>query len=139
MLVTADAGGSNGTRVRLWKIAVQEVADATGLRIKVCHLPPGTSKWNKIEHRMFCHITENWRGRPLRSLDVIVNLIGSTRTDQGLRIEAELDTGNYPKGIKVSDEELERVSIKGDEFHGDWNYTISREKGKFNRLFLPSS
>jgi hypothetical protein len=128
LLVTADAGGSNGTRVRLWKIAVQEVADATRLRIKVCHLPPGTSKWNKIEHRMFCHITENWRGRPLRSLDVIVNLIGSTRTDHGLHIEAELDTGDYPKGIKVSDEELERVSIKGDEFHGDWNYTISPRK-----------
>jgi hypothetical protein len=125
LLVTADSGGSNGTRVRLWKLAVQEVADATGLRIKVCHLPPGTSKWNKIEHRMFCHITENWRGRPLRSLDVIVNLIGGTRTDQGLRIEAELDTGIYPKGVEVSDEEMEKVRIKRDEFHGDWNYTIS--------------
>jgi hypothetical protein len=97
LLVTGDSGGSNGSRVRLWKLAVQELSDATGLRIKVCHLPPGTSKWNKIEHRMFCHITENWRGRPLRSLEVIVNLIGSTRTQSGLRIEAALDTNKYPK------------------------------------------
>ncbi len=125
LLITADSGGSNGSRVRLWKLAIQEVADATGLRIKVCHLPPGTSKWNKIEHRMFCHITENWRGRPLRSLEVIVNLIGSTRTEEGLRIEAELDTNSYPKGIGVSDDEMAKLKIKRDEFHGDWNYTIS--------------
>ncbi|MBV8611767.1 MAG: ISAzo13 family transposase [Singulisphaera sp.] len=125
LLVTADSGGSNGIRVRLWKVAVQELADATGLQVKVCHFPPGTSKWNKIEHRMFCHITENWRGRPLRSLEVIVNLIGSTRTKAGLQIEAELDTNSYPKGIEVSDEEMARVRIKRDEFHGDWNYTIS--------------
>ena len=125
LLVTADSGGSNGSRVRLWKVAVQELADVTGLRVKVCHLPPGTSKWNKIEHRMFCHITENWRGRPLRSLEVIVNLIGSTRTEAGLRIEAALDTNNYPKGIEVSDEEMAELRIKPDEFHGDWNYTIS--------------
>jgi hypothetical protein len=124
LLVTADSGGSNGSRVRLWKVAVQELADATGLRIKVCHLPPGTSKWNKIEHRMFCHITENWRGRPLRSLEVIVNLIGSTRTEAGLRIEAALDTNAYPKGIEVSEEEMAKLTIKRDEFHGDWNYTI---------------
>jgi hypothetical protein len=124
LLVTADSGGSNGSRVRLWKVAVQDLADATGLRIKVCHFPPGTSKWNKIEHRMFCHITENWRGRPLRSLGVIVNLIGSTRTEAGLRIEAGLDTGSYPKGIEVSDEEMAGLRIKGDDFHGDWNYTI---------------
>ena len=129
LLVTADSGGSNGSRVRLWKVAVQELADATGLRIKVCHFPPGTSKWNKIEHRMFCHITENWRGRPLRSREVIVNLIGSTRTEAGLRIEAALDTNSYPKGVEVSDEEMAGVRIKRDKFHGDWNYTISPRKG----------
>jgi hypothetical protein len=129
LLVTADSGGSNGSRVRLWKLAVQELADATGLRIKVCHFPPGTSKWNKIEHRMFCHITENWRGRPLLSREVIVNLIGSTRTEAGLRIEAALDTNIYPKGIEVSDEEMAGVRIKRDKFHGDWNYTISPRKG----------
>jgi hypothetical protein len=125
LLVTADSGGSNGSRVRLWKLAVQELSDATGLRIKVCHLPPGTSKWNKIEHRMFCHITENWRGRPLRSLGVIVNLIGSTRTEAGLKVEAVLDTNSYPKGIEVSDEDMAKLRIKRDKFHGDWNYTIS--------------
>jgi Rhodopirellula transposase DDE domain len=125
LLVTADSGGSNGIRVRLWKLAVQELADATGLRIKVCHFPPGTSKWNKIEHRMFCHITENWRGRPLRGLGVIVNLIGNTRTGAGLRIEAALDTNSYPKGIEVSDEEMASIRIKREDFHGDWNYTIS--------------
>jgi hypothetical protein len=125
LLVTADSGGSNGSRVRLWKLAIQDMADATGLRIRVCHLPPGTSKWNKIEHRMFCHITENRRGRPLRSLAVIVNLIGNTRTEAGLHIKAELDTNSYPKGIEVSDEELAKVCIKRDEFHGEWNYVIS--------------
>jgi len=128
LLVTADSGGSNGSRVQLWKLAVKELSDATGLRIKVCHLPPGTSKWNKIEHRMFCHITENWRGRPLRSLEVIVNLIGNTRTEAGLKIEATLDTNSYPKGIEVSDEEMATLKIKRDEFHGDWNYTISPRK-----------
>ena len=125
LLITADSGGSNGSRVRLWKLSVQELADATGLRIKVCHLPPGTSKWNKIEHRMFCHITENWRGRPLRSLEVIVKLIGGTRTEAGLRIEAGLDRGSYPKGIEVSDEEMAGLRIKGDVFHSEWNYTIT--------------
>jgi hypothetical protein len=129
LLVTADSGGSNGVRVRLWKLAVQELADVTGLRIKVCHLPPGTSKWNKIEHRMFCHITENWRGRPLLSREVIVNLIGSTRTESGLRIEAALDTNSYPKGVEVSDEEMAGLRIKRDKFHGDWNYTISPRAG----------
>ncbi len=125
LLLTADAGGSNGSRLRLWKVAIQEVADAIGLRIKVCHFPPGTSKWNKIEHRMFCHITENWRGRPLRSLGVVVNLIGNTTTKTGLRIRAELDTNSYKTGIKVSDEQLALVKIKKDNFHGEWNYTIS--------------
>jgi hypothetical protein len=124
LLVTADAGGSNGYRLRLWKVALQELADAIGLRISVCHFPPGTSKWNKIEHRMFCHITENWRGKPLVSRAVIVNLIGSTKTRTGLTIKAELDENAYPTGIKVSDEELAAIRMKQDKFHGDWNYTI---------------
>jgi hypothetical protein len=124
LLVTADAGGSNGYRIRLWKVALQELADTIGLRIAVCHFPPGTSKWNKIEHRMFCHITENWRGKPLVSRAVIVNLIGNTKTRRGLTIKAELDENMYPTGIKVSDEELAAVRIQRDKFHGDWNYTI---------------
>jgi hypothetical protein len=124
LLITADAGGSNGSRNRLWKVCLQDLADETGLRITVCHFPPGTSKWNKIEHRMFCHITENWRGRPLVSRTVVVNLIGSTRTRTGLRVEAELDTNTYEKGIKVTDRELETVQLKRDKFHGDWNYRI---------------
>ena len=125
LLVMADAGGSNGYRIRLWKVALQELADAIGLRISVCHFPPGTSKWNKIEHRMFCHITENWRGKPLVSRAVIVNLIGHTKTRTGLTINAELDENAYPTGIKVSDAELAAVRIKRAKFHGDWNYTIS--------------
>ncbi len=124
LLITADAGGSNGHRSRLWKVCLQDLADETGLRITVCHLPPGTSKWNKIEHRMFCHITENWRGQPLVSRAVVVNLIGSTQTRAGLRVEAELDTNTYEKGIKVTDEEMESVRLKKDKFHGDWNYRI---------------
>jgi hypothetical protein len=125
LLITADSGGSNGSRNRLWKLSLQGLADETGLEIAVCHFPPGTSKWNKIEHRMFCHITENWRGRPLVSRAVVVNLIGSTRTRTGLRVQAELDTNAYPKGIKVTDREMEAVQIKKDKFHGEWNYTIS--------------
>jgi hypothetical protein len=128
LLVTADGGGSNGSRLRLWKVAIQELADAIGLRIKVCHFPPGTSKWNKIEHRMFCHITQNWRGRPLRSLGVIVNLISNTQTETGLKIKAELDNNPYGIGIKVSDEQLAAVRMKKDDFHGEWNYTISPKK-----------
>jgi hypothetical protein len=124
LLITADAGGSNGSRNRLWKVCPQERADETGLRISVCHFPPGTSKWNKIEHRMFCHITENWRGRPLVSRAVVVNLIGSTRTRTGLRVEAELDTNTYEKGIKVTDRELGAVRLKKNKSHGDWNYRI---------------
>jgi len=124
LLITADGGGSNSSRSRLWKVALQELADDTGLEISVCHFPPGTSKWNKIEHRMFCHITENWRGRALRSLEIIVNLIGNTTTQKGLRIQAELNTGSYEAGIKVSDEELAAVRIKRASFHGEWNYTI---------------
>jgi hypothetical protein len=124
LLVTADAGGSNGYRIRLWKVAVQELADTIGLRISVCHFPPGTSKWNKIEHRMFCHITENWRGKPLVSRAVIVNLIGNTKTRTGLTINAELDENAYPTGLKVSAAELAAVRLKPDTFHGDWNYAI---------------
>lgn len=124
LLITADAGGSNGVRPRLWKVAVQGLADATGLRVSVCHFPPGTSKWNKIEHRMFSHITKNWRGRPLTSRAVVVSLIGHTRTKAGLRIHAELDTNVYETGIEVSDEEFEAVRIVRDKFHGEWNYTI---------------
>jgi hypothetical protein len=124
LLITADAGGSNGSRNRLWKVCLQDLADETGLRIAVCHFPPGTSKWNKIEHRMFCHITQNWRGRPLVSRAVVVNLIGSTQTRTGLSVEAELDTNTYEKGIKVTEKEMESVRLKKDKFHGDWNYRI---------------
>jgi Rhodopirellula transposase DDE domain len=124
LLITADAGGSNGSRNRLWKVRLQDLADETGWRIAVCHFPPGTSKWNKIEHRMFCHITENWRGRPLVSRAVVVNLIGSTRTRTGLQIQAELDANTYEKGVKVTEQEMESVRLKRDKFHGDWNYRI---------------
>jgi hypothetical protein len=124
LLVTADGGGSHGARVRLWKVALQRLADQTGLRISVCHFPPGTSKWNKIEHRLFSHISMNWRGKPLYSHEVIVDLIASTTTRSGLKIEAELDANAYPKGIQVTDEELNRVQIQRAEFHGEWNYTI---------------
>jgi hypothetical protein len=125
LLVTVDAGGSNGYRCRLWKVALQRLADTIGLRISVCHFPPGTSKWNKIEHRMFCHITKNWRGQPLRSRAVVVNLIGSTKTKSGLHIEAALDSNAYDTGIEVTDEELAAVQMEKDKFHGEWNYTIS--------------
>jgi hypothetical protein len=125
LLVTVDSGGSNSRRSRLWKVALQAMADEIGLPISVCHLPPGTSKWNKIEHRMFCHITENWRGHPLRSLEVIVNLIGHTTTTTGLQIQAELDTHTYPTGLKVSDQDLAAVHITKATFHGEWNYMIS--------------
>lgn len=124
LLVTADSGGSNSSRVRLWKVCLQKLADETGLRVSVCHFPPGTSKWNKIEHRMFCHITRNWRGQPLESLEVIVNLIANTTTTKGLRIQAALDSGQYPKGIKIADDELAHVRMERDSFHGDWNYSI---------------
>ncbi len=128
LLITADCGGSNGYRTRLWKIELQKLADKLGIRISVCHYPPGTSKWNKIEHRMFCHITENWRGKPLISRSVIVNLIGSTKTRKGLTIKAKLDLNEYPIGIQVSDEELSKVKIKKHVFHGEWNYTISPKR-----------
>lgn len=124
LLITADAGSSNGHRSRLWKFCVQQLADELGIKISVCHFPPGTSKWNKIEHRMFCHITENWRGRPLVSQGVVVNLIANTTTEAGLNIKARLDKNTYELGIKVSDEELAAINMKRDRFHGDWNYTI---------------
>jgi hypothetical protein len=125
LLITADCGGSNGYRVRLWKVALQRLADETGLTLQVCHLPPGTSKWNKIEHRMFCHITKNWRGKPLESLAVIVNLIGNTTTAKGLKIRAEIDASQYPKGRKISDEEMKHIQLHPDAFHGEWNYAIA--------------
>ena len=124
LLITADGGGSNSSRCRLWKIALQELADATGLALNVCHFPPGTSKWNKIEHRLFCHVTQNWRGKPLVSHDLIVKLIGSTTTATGLKVKAALDTDHYQSGIKVTDKELEAVRIRRDDFHGEWNYSI---------------
>jgi Rhodopirellula transposase DDE domain len=130
LLVTADAGGSNGSRNRLWKTQLQRLADETGLAISVCHFPPGTSKWNKIEHRLFCHITQNWRGRPLASHEVVVNLIGNTRTTTGLRVQAGLDRETYPTGVKISDQELAAVALAPATFRGEWNYTISpRETG----------
>ena len=131
LLITADGGGSNASRNRLWKVELQKFADETGLVIYVRHFPPGTSKWNKIEHRMFCHITENWRGRPLISHEVIVNLIGHTTTDTGLTIQAELDENTYPTGIKVSDEDLKRVNLLPARFHGkDWNYAIKSQQSR---------
>jgi hypothetical protein len=125
LLICADGGGSNGVRVRLWKVALQALADETGLQITVCHLPPGTSKWNKIEHRLFAHISMNWRGRPLVSHEVIVELIGATTTRTGLTVQAVRDTGSYPTKIKVSDDELAAVHLTPHAFHGEWNYTIS--------------
>ena len=125
MLITADGGGSNSHRSRLWKVSLQGLADELGIKLFVCHFPPGTSKWNKIEHRLFSFITKNWRARPLASLEVIVNLIASTTTRTGLIVKAALDTNHYPTKIKVSDEQLRRLRLKRHEFHGDWNYTLS--------------
>lgn len=124
LLIVADAGGSNGHRPRLWKLCLQQLATETGLQLSVCHFPPGTSKWNKIEHRMFCHITQNWRGRPLVSHEIVVKLIGATTTKKGLSIEADLDDGKYAKGIKVTDAEYGKLNLKRADFHGDWNYTL---------------
>jgi Rhodopirellula transposase DDE domain len=124
LLITADAGGSNGPRVRLWKWELQRLANRTHLAITVCHLPPGTSKWNKIEHRLFSYISTNWRGQPLVSLAVIVNLIGGTRTATGLRVRCELDRGAYPKGQDVTDAQMATLNLDPHRFHGDWNYTI---------------
>jgi hypothetical protein len=124
LMITADGGGSNSSRNRLWKVALQELSDETELELQVCHFPPGTSKWNKIEHRLFCFISKNWRGRPLTSYQAIVNLIGSATTKTGLTVRAALDTTEYETGIKISDLELARVNCKRAAFHGDWNYTI---------------
>ena len=124
LLITADGGGSNGVRVRLWKWELQKLADDTGLTIHVCHLPPGTSKWNKIEHRMFSFISKNWRGKPLLTHATIVNLISATRTQKGLTVRCVLDRKKYPKKIKVTDEQMHTLRLTPDRFHGDWNYTI---------------
>lgn len=124
LLVTADGGGSNGGRVRLWKLELQGLADEIGIPIRVCHFPPGTSKWNKIEHRLFSFIAMNWRGEPLISHEVMLNLIANTKTKTGLSVRAELDNSAYPKGIKVSDADFAAINMVRDAFHGDWNYSI---------------
>ncbi|MGH7665143.1 MAG: ISAzo13 family transposase [Gemmatimonadaceae bacterium] len=124
LLITADAGGSNGSRVRLWKWELQQFANRTGLTITVCHFPPGTSKWNRIEHRLFSHIAMNWRGKPLVDLVTIVNLIGETTTDLGLRVRAEVDPGRYPMGVVISDAQMAQIQLEPHAFHGDWNYSI---------------
>jgi transposase len=124
LLITADCGGSNGSRLRLWKWELQRLADETGLEISLAHFPPGTSKWNKIEHRLFSFITQNWRGKPLISHEVIVNLIAATTTRTGLRVQSALDTNTYASGIKISKQQMEELNIRRDEFHGEWNYTI---------------
>ena len=128
LLITADGGGSNGSRVRLWKLELQKFADESALSIAVCHFPPGTSKWNKIEHRLFSRITQNWRGKPLISLEVIVSLIAATRTTTGLKVHSELDTRAYAKGVKVSDQEIAQLNLHRDQFHGEWNYEIHPRK-----------
>jgi hypothetical protein len=130
LLITADAGGSNGNRTRLWKWELQRLADQTGLSISVCHFPPGTSKWNKIEHRLFSFISRNWKGRPLESLAVIVSLIAATRTTTGLKVRCELDAGRYPEGQKVTDEQMAAINLVPDTFHGDWNYTLYPERSR---------
>jgi len=124
LLITADSGGSNSSRNRLWKLELQRLADETGLIVEVCHYPPGTSKWNKIEHRLFCHITKNWRGVPLESLEIVVSSIGSTRTASGLEVHAWLDEHTYEKGVQVPDDALAKCKIKRHKFHGEWNYEI---------------
>jgi hypothetical protein len=128
LTITADCGGSNGARVRLWKVELQKLADETGLTIKVRHYPPGTSKWNKIEHRLFCHITQNWRGRPLTDHATIIDLIAATTTKTGLKVEAALDTTVYQKGIKIRDAEMKRLNIRRDAFHPEWNYAVIPRK-----------
>ncbi len=124
ILITADGGGSNGSRLRLWKLELQRLADETGLAIAVSHFPPGTSKWNKIEHRLFSFISKNWRGHPLTSLKVIVSLIAATTTRKGLKVHAEIDDRPYPAGIKVADAEMAQIRLRRDDFHGEWNYEI---------------
>jgi hypothetical protein len=123
-LVTADSGGSNSPRTRLWRVELQKLADATGLIVEVCHYPPGTSKWNKIEHKLFCHITRNWQGVALETLEIVVNLIAHTRTETGLEVHAWLDEKEYRDKLKVTDEQLADVRIRRNKFHGEWNYVI---------------
>ena len=135
LLINADCGGSNGARVRLWKVELQKLAGETGLILEVCHYPPGTSKWNKFEHRMFCHISQNWRAEPLTSRAAVVELIAATKTNTGLTIACELDTNDYQKGIKVSDAEMRTLEIEGDEFHPEWNYTI-KPRGDTRSIIL---
>ena len=130
LMITADAGGSNGARLRLWKWELQQFANRTGLAITVCHFPPGTSKWNKIEHRLFSHISLNWWGRPLISHEVIVALIGATTTQTGLRVEAVLDRRTYPTRVEVTDEQLSQVQLRPHSFHGEWNYSILPKASK---------
>jgi hypothetical protein len=129
LLITADAGGSNSARSHLWKVKLQGFADRTGLAISVSHFPPGTSKWNKIEHRLFCHITENWRGRPLVDHETVAQFIGNVRTTTGLPVKAKLDTRPYPLGVKVADANMETLLLTPDDFHGDWNYTLHPHRG----------
>jgi len=128
ILITADCGGSNSPRTRLWLWELQQLADRTGMILEVCHYPPGTSKWNKIEHRLFCHITRNWQGVPLETLEIVVNLIGSTKTKEGLEVHAWLDEKKYAKGRKVADHEIQKIRIKRNRFHGEWNYEIHPRK-----------
>jgi len=128
LLITADGGGSSSHRSRLWKVSLQKLADEIGLELVVCHFPPGTSKWNKIEHRLFCYITQNWRGKPLINLQTIVNLISSTTTKTGLTVRAQLDTNTCDTGIKVSDQELAALNLTRHDTHGAWNYTITPRK-----------
>ena len=134
LMIAADGGGSNGSRVRLWKVELQKFADETGLTIVVCHYPPGTSKWNKIEHRLFCHITQNWRGQPLTSRSAVVELIAATTTKTGLTVRCELDASTYEKGIKVSDAEMAALNIEGDAFHPEWNCTVKPRPSRGSKL-----
>ena len=127
LLITADSGGSNGARVRLWKWELQQLADETGLTISVAHFPPGTSKWNKIEHRLFSFISQNWRGKPLTSHEIIINLIAATTTTTGLAVKSKLDSNIYPAGVKVSDQQMAQLKLRRDRFHGDWNYKLLPE------------
>ncbi len=128
LLITADSGGSNGARLRLWKWVLQRLADETRLRISVSHFPPGTNKWNKIEHRLFSFIRQNWRGKPLVSHEVIINLIAATTTNTGLRVRSHLDTNRYPAGIRVSQKQMAEINLQRDDFHGEWNYPIRPRK-----------
>ncbi|HKT01273.1 MAG TPA: ISAzo13 family transposase, partial [Rugosimonospora sp.] len=133
LMLTADGGGSNGYRLRAWKVELAKLAAETGLDITVCHFPPGTSKWNKVEHRLFSFISINWRGRPLTDYQVIVETIAATTTKTGLTVDAVLDQGTYPTGVKISDKLIKAVPLTRDQFHGEWNYTIVRHEAPSNR------